>query len=213
MFLHRKMLPSRKEHDMDLRSRLALIDRRLYTLETVSRLRSAAISEGTTEFSGEGQLSIEDGGSFIIDNGGAMGGGSWEIGTNEDGTTYANVGDVLLYTHEAEPVSRYTTIESLPVPVIEPITKVVQETPEGSLYSVVVGTLTVMAETDTRVILRVRSKDLDISLVVLEGQTQSVPLMMKFEGTIEFEIHATNSYDIDSHFEVITQWEVEDGEE
>lgn len=203
-------MQSRKDHDMDLRSRLSLIDKRLYTLETVSRLRSASISEGTTEFSGEGQLTVEDGGSFIIDSGGAMGGGSWEVGTNIDGTTYANVGDVLLYTHEAEPVTRYTTIDSLPVPITDPITKIVKKVPEGSKYSIVIGTLTVMAETDTRVVLRVRSEELDISMVVLEGQTQSVPLMMKFEDKIEFEIHATNSFDIDSHFEVITQWEVEE---
>lgn len=195
---------------MDLRSRLSLINKRLYTLETVSRLRSAAISEGITEFREEGELSIDHGGSFLIGDGGGIGGGSWELGSNNDGTTYANIGDLLLYTHEAEPVSVYTTAESVPAPITGPITKVVRPVPEGALYSIVMGSITVMAQTDTRVVLRVIAPDVDISMVILEGQTQSIPLIMKFTDTIEFEIHVTNSYETDAHFEAITQWEVDD---
>lgn len=198
---------------MDLRDRLSSIDSRLYTIETVSRLRSASISEGVTEFSDEGRLTIDSGGSFLIDNGGAIGGGSWELGANGDGTTYANIGDLLLYTHEAEPVTQYITVDALPVDISDPIVKVSQDVPEGAVYSVVVGSLTLMADTTTRAVLRVRSSDLDISMVVLEGQTQTIPLIMKFEETIEFEIHTTSSFEIDAYFEVITQWEMDDGTE
>lgn len=194
---------------MDLRRRLSLIDERLRTLETVSRLRSASISEGVTEFSGDGKLSVDHGGSFIIDNGAAMGGGSWEIGVNEDGTTFANIGDLLLYTHEAEPVSQYITSEIVAVPITEAITKVSQDVPEGAEYTIVVGSINVMAETETRSVVRVRSEGIDISMVVLEGQTQTIPLIMKFDSTIEFEIHVSSSFSVDTQFEAITQWEVD----
>lgn len=197
---------------MDLKSRLLEIERRLSTIESVSRLRSASISEGVTEFVGEGTLTVEEGGSFKIADGGAISGASWEMGVNSDGTTYANVGDVLLYTHEAESVSEYITLGSIPTPLTEPITKVVQEVPEGAQYAVVVGSVNVMSDDDINTVVRVRSHDTDVSMVVLEGQTQSIPVMMKFTETIEFEIHATKAYDIDSHFEVIYSWEVEPGE-
>lgn len=193
---------------MDLKGRLSDIDNRLYTLETVSRLRSASISEGTTEFVGEGQLVIEDGGKLVIDDGGAIHGGSWELGVNDDGTTYANIGDVLLYTHNAAPVTEYITLDSIPTSITEPITKVSQPLPEGALYAVVVGTLNVMADDEIRSVVRVRSNDVNISMVILEGQSQSIPLMMKFEETIEFEIHATKSFEIDSYFEAVYSWEV-----
>lgn len=193
---------------MDLRRRLVDIDSRLYTLETVSRLRSASISEGVTEFRGEGQLVIEDGGSLVIADGGAIHGASWELGTNDDGTTYANIGDVLLYTHDADPVTEYITLDSVPTSITEPITKIVQPLPEGARYAVVIGTLNVMADEEIRSVVRVRSDDVDISMVILEGESQSIPLMMKFEETIEFEIHATKSFDIDSYFEAVYSWEV-----
>lgn len=193
---------------MDLKGRLSDIDNRLYTLETVSRLRSASISEGVTEFVGEGQLVIEDGGKLVIDDGGAIHGGSWELGVNDDGTTYANIGDVLLYTHNAAPVTEYITLDSIPTSITEPITKVSQPLPEGALYAVVVGTLNVMADDEIRSVVRVRSNDVNISMVILEGQSQSIPLMMKFEETIEFEIHATKSFEIDSYFEAVYSWEV-----
>lgn len=193
---------------MDLFQRLRLIDDRLYTLETVSRLRSAAISEGVTEFVGEGELVVEDGGSFIINDGGAISGESWELGVNEDGTSYANLGDVLMFTGDSDPVTEYIDLESIPTSLDSPITKVVQPLPDGVLYAVVVGTLTVMADDDIRSVVRVRSTDLDISMVVLEGQTQSIPLLMKFDDTIEFEIHLTQGFDVDSSFEAIYQREV-----
>lgn len=193
---------------MDLLSRIKSIENRLYKIETVSRLRSAAISEGITEFTEEGQLIVEDGGSFILNNGGAISGGSWELGANLDGTTYANVGDVLMYTHNAAPVSKYITRGSIPVSLDEPITRITEELPEGALYAVVIGNITVMAEDEIRSIVRLRSEDIDISMVILEGQTQSIPVMMKFNGPIEFEVHTTQSYSIDSSFEVIYQWEI-----
>lgn len=193
---------------MDLFTRLRSIDDRLSTLETASRLRSASISEGVTEFVGEGRLLIEDGGTFAIEDGGAISGASWELGVNSDGTTYASIGDVLLHTHEAAPVTEYITLDSIPTPLMEPITKVSQVIPEGVKYAVVVGSVNVMSDDDIRTIVRVRSQDTDISMVVLEGQTQSIPVMMKFEETVGFEIHATKAFDIDSHFEVIYSWEV-----
>lgn len=193
---------------MDLKTRLREMESRLYTLETVSRLRSASISEGTTEFVGEGSLTVEEGGTFQIADGGAIRGSSWEMGVNSDGTTYASVGDVLLYTHVAEPVSEYITLDSIPTPLTEPVTKVVQEVPEGAQYAVVVGSVNVMSDDGINTVVRVRSHDTDVSMVVLEGQTQSIPVMMKFTETIEFEIHATKAFDIDSHFEVIYSWEV-----
>lgn len=193
---------------MDMFSRLREIEDRLYTLETVSRLRSAAISEGITEFTGEAELSIDSGGSFIIDRGGAISGGSWELGSNGDGTTYANLGDVLMHTHEADPVAEYITLESIPTMLSSPITKVSVPIPEEALYAVVIGTINVISDEEIRSVLRVRSRDIDISLVVLEGQTQSIPLMMKFDDTIEFEIHSTKSLEVDSYFEAIYQWEV-----
>lgn len=198
---------------MDLISRLRSIDDRLSTLETVSRLRSAAISEGVTEFVDEGQLVIDDGGSFVISDGGAISGGSWELGVNDDGTSYANLGDVLLYTHDAAPVKEYIDLDSIPAPITSPITKVSQPLPEGASFAVVVGTLNVMADDKIRSVVRVRSADTDISMVVLEGNTQSIPLLMRFDGIIEFEIHVTESFEVDSSFEVIYQWEVpSDGE-
>ena len=193
---------------MDLFQRLRSIDDRLYTIETVSRLRSAAISEGITEFVEDGALVVADGGSFVISDGGAISGGSWELGANEDGSTYANVGDVLLYTNEADPVTEYIDLESIPATLDSPITRVDQMIPEGVMYAIVVGTLTVMAEDDIRSIVRVRSEDVDISMVVLEGQTQSIPLIMKFEDTIKFEIHLTQSFDVDLALEAIYQKEV-----
>ena len=193
---------------MDLFSRLRSIDDRLSTLETVSRLRSAAVSEGVTEFVEEGQLAIDDGGSFVISDGGAISGGSWELGVNDDGTTYANLGDVLLYTHDAAPVKEYIDLDSIPVTIDSPITKVSQPLPEGASYAVVVGTLNVMADDTIRSVVRVRSADTNISMVVLEGSTQSIPLLMRFDDIIEFEIHVTESFEVDSSFEVIYQWEV-----
>lgn len=193
---------------MDLKSRLLEIERRLSTIETVSRLRSASISEGVTEFVGEGTLTVEEGGSFKIADGGAISGASWEMGVNPDGTTYANVGDVLLRTHDADPVTEYITLGSIPAPITDPVTRIRQEIPEGAQYAVVVGSVNVMADDELRTVVRVRSEDTDISMVVLEGQTQSIPVIMKFEGEIAFEIHATKAYDIDSHFEVVYSWEV-----
>ena len=193
---------------MDLFQRLRSIDDRLYTIETVSRLRSAAISEGVTEFVEDGELVVADGGSFIISDGGAISGGSWELGVNDDGTTYANVGDVLVYTGEADPVAEYIDLESIPATLDSPITRVEQQIPEDASYAIVVGTLTIMAEDDIRSIVRVRSEDTDISMVVLEGQTQSIPLIMKFEGGIKFEIHTTQSFDVDLSLEAIYQREV-----
>lgn len=195
---------------MDMFSRLREIESRLYTLETVSRLRSAAISEGVTEFVGEGELSIDSGGSFIIDPGGAISGGSWELGVNVDGTTYANVGDVLMHTHEAPPITEYITLESVPTVLRSPITKVTVPVPDGASYAVVIGTINVMADDEIRSVLRVKSHDIDISMVILEGHTQCVPLIMKFNDTIEFEIHATKSFEVDSYFEAIYHWEVDD---
>lgn len=193
---------------MDLFQRLRSIDDRLYTIETVSRLRSAAISEGVTEFVEDGELVVADGGSFIISDGGAISGGSWELGVNDDGSTYANVGDVLVYTGEADPVAEYIDLESIPATLDSPITRVEQQIPEDASYAIVVGTLTIMAEDDIRSIVRVRSEDTDISMVVLEGQTQSIPLIMKFEGVIKFEIHTTQSFDVDLSLEAIYQREV-----
>ena len=193
---------------MDLFQRLRSIDDRLYTIETVSRLRSAAISEGVTEFVEDGELVVADGGSFIISDGGAISGGSWELGVNDDGSTYANVGDVLVYTGEADPVAEYIDLESIPATLDSPITRVEQQIPEDASYAIVVGTLTIMAEDDIRSIVRVRSEDTDISMVVLEGQTQSIPLIMKFEGVIKFEIHTPQSFDVDLSLEAIYQREV-----
>lgn len=193
---------------MDLFQRLRSIDDRLYTIETVSRLRSAAISEGVTEFVEDGELVVADGGSFIISDGGAISGGSWELGVNDDGSTYANVGDVLVYTGEADPVAEYIDLESIPATLDTPNTRVEQQIPEDASYAIVVGTLTIMAEDDIRSIVRVRSEDTDISMVVLEGQTQSIPLIMKFEGVIKFEIHTTQSFDVDLSLEAIFQREV-----
>lgn len=193
---------------MDLLQRLRSIEDRLYTLETVSRLRSAAISEGVTEFVEDGALIVADGGSFVISDGGAISGGSWELGVNDDGSTYANVGDVLVYDSEADPVTEYIDLESIPSTLDSPIVRVEQPVPEGVLYAIVVGTLTVMADDDIRSIVRVRSDDLDISMVVLEGQTQSVPLVMKFDDTIKFEIQVTESFDVDLALEAIYQREV-----
>lgn len=193
---------------MDLFQRLRSIDDRLYTIETVSRLRSASISEGITEFVEEGSLAVADGGSFVISDGGAISGGSWELGANEDGSTYANVGDVLVYNSEADPVTEYIDLESIPATLDSPITRVDQMVPEGAMYAIVIGTLTVMAEDDIRSIVRVRSEDVDISMVVLEGQTQSIPLIMKFEDTIKFEIQLTESFDVDLSLEAIYQREV-----
>ena len=193
---------------MDLFQRLRSIDDRLYTLETVSRLRSASISEGITEFVEDGELVIADGGSFIISDGGAISGGSWELGANDDGSTYANVGDVLLYNSEAAPVTEYIDLESIPATLDSPITKIDQMVPEGVMYAIVIGTLTVMADDDIRSIVRVRSEDVDISMVVLEGQTQSIPLIMKFDDVIKFEIHTTQSFDVDLSLEAIYQREV-----
>lgn len=194
---------------MDLLSRIKSVENRLYKIETVSRLRSAAISEGITEFAEDGSLVIDDGGSFVISEGGAISGSSWELGVNTDGTTYANVGDVLMYTHDAEPVSRYITKRSVPVLLDEPITKVSVAKPEGSSYAIVVGAVNVMANDDLRSIVRVRSDNLDLSMVVLEGRTQSIPIMMKFDGNIEFEVHTTKCYSVDASFEAIYQWEVD----
>lgn len=193
---------------MDLLQRLRSIEDRLYALETVSRLRSAAISEGITEFVEDGELVVADGGSFIISDGGAISGGSWELGANDDGSTYANVGDVLVYDSEADPVTEYIDLESIPSVLDSPIVRIEQPVPDGVLYAIVVGTLTVMADDDIRSIVRVRSEDVDISMVVLEGQTQSVPLVMKFDDTIEFEIHVTDGYDVDLALEAIYQREV-----
>ena len=193
---------------MDLLQRLRSIEDRLYALETVSRLRSAAISEGITEFVEDGELVVADGGSFIISDGGAISGGSWELGVNDDGSTYANVGDVLVYDSEADPVTEYIDLESIPSVLDSPIVRIEQPVPDGVLYAIVVGTLTVMADDDIRSIVRVRSEDVDISMVVLEGQTQSVPLVMKFDDTIKFEIHATDGYDVDLALEAIYQREV-----
>lgn len=193
---------------MDLFQRLRSIDDRLYTIETVSRLRSAAISEGVTEFVEDGELVVADGGSFIISDGGAISGGSWELGVNDDGSTYANVGDVLVYTGEADPVAEYIDLESIPATLDTPITRVEQQIPEDASYAIVVGTLTIMAEDDIRSIVRVRSEDTDISMVVLEGQTQSIPLIMKFEGVIKFEIHTAQSFDVDLSLEAIYQRKV-----
>lgn len=193
---------------MDLFQRLRSIDDRLYTIETVSRLRSAAISEGVTEFVEDGELVIADGGSFIISDGGAISGGSWELGANDDGSTYANVGDVLVYNSEADPVTEYIDLESIPASLDSPITRVEQMIPEDVKYAIVIGTLTVMADDDIRSIVRVRSEDVDISMVVLEGQTQSIPLIMKFEDTIKFEIQHTESFDVDLSLEAIYQREV-----
>lgn len=193
---------------MDLLQRLRSIEERLYALETVSRLRSAAISEGITEFVEDGALVVEDGGSFVISDGGAISGGSWELGVNDDGSTYANVGDVLVYDSEANPVAEYIDLESIPSVLDSPIVRVEQPVPEGVLYAIVVGTLTVMADDDIRSIVRVRSEDVDISMVVLEGQTQSVPLVMKFDDTIKFEIQVSKSYDVDLALEAIYQREV-----
>lgn len=193
---------------MDLLQRLRSIEARLYALETVSRLRSAAISEGITEFVEDGELVVADGGSFIISDGGAISGGSWELGVNDDGSTYANVGDVLVYDSEADPVTEYIDLESIPSVLDSPILRVEQPVPEGVMYAIVVGTLTVMADDDIRSIVRVRSEDVDISMVVLEGQTQSVPLVMKFDDTIKFEIQVTESYDVDLAIEAIYQREV-----
>lgn len=193
---------------MDLLQRLRSIENRLYTLETVSRLRSAAISEGITEFTEDGKLVVADGGSFVIGDGGAISGGSWELGVNDDGSTYANVGDVLVYDSEADPVTEYIDLESIPSTLDSPIVRVEQPVPEGVLYAIVVGTLTVMADDDIRSIVRVRSEDLDISMVVLEGQTQSVPLVMKFDDAIKFEIQVTEGFDVDLALEAIYQREV-----
>lgn len=193
---------------MDLFQRLRSIDDRLYTIETVSRLRSASISEGVTEFVEDGELVIADGGSFIISDGGAISGGSWELGANDDGSTYANVGDVLVYNSEADPVTEYIDLESIPASLDSPITRVEQMMPEDVKYAIVIGTLTVMADDDIRSIVRVRSEDVDISMVVLEGQTQSIPLIMKFEDTIKFEIQHTESFDVDLSLEAIYQREV-----
>lgn len=193
---------------MDLFQRLRSIDDRLYTIETVSRLRSASISEGVTEFVEDGELVIADGGSFIISDGGAISGGSWELGANDDGSTYATVGDVLLYNSEADPVTEYIDLESIPATLDSPITRVEQPIPEDASYAIVVGTLTIMAEDDIRSVVRVRSEDTDISMVVLEGQTQSIPLIMKFEGAIKFEIHTTQSFDVDLSLETIYQRKV-----
>lgn len=193
---------------MDLLQRLRSIEDRLYALETVSRLRSAAISEGITEFVEDGELVVADGGSFVISDGGAISGGSWELGANDDGSTYANVGDVLVYGSEADPVTEYIDLESIPSVLDSPIVRIEQPVPDGVLYAIVVGTLTVMADDDIRSIVRVRSEDVDISMVVLEGQTQSVPLVMKFDDTIKFEIHVTDGYDVDLALEAIYQREV-----
>lgn len=193
---------------MDLLQRLRLIEDRLYALETVSRLRSAAISEGITEFVEDGELVVADGGSFVISDGGAISGGSWELGANDDGSTYANVGDVLVYDSEADPVTEYIDLESIPSVLDSPIVRIEQPVPDGVLYAIVVGTLTVMADDGIRSIVRVRSEDVDISMVVLEGQTQSVPLVMKFDDTIKFEIHVTDGYDVDLALEAIYQREV-----
>lgn len=193
---------------MDLLQRLRSIEDRLYALETVSRLRSAAISEGITEFVEDGELVVADGGSFVISDGGAISGGSWELGANDDGSTYANVGDVLVYDSEADPVTEYIDLESIPSVLDSPIVRIEQPVPEGVLYAIVVGTLTVMADDDIRSIVRVRSEDLDISMVVLEGQTQSVPLVMKFDDAIKFEIQVTEGFDVDLALEAIYQREV-----
>lgn len=193
---------------MDLLQRLRSIEDRLYALETVARLRSAAISEGITEFVEDGELVVADGGSFIISDGGAISGGSWELGVNDDGSTYANVGDVLVYDSEADPVTEYIDLESIPSALDSPIVRIEQPVPDGVLYAIVVGTLTVMADDDIRSIVRVRSEDVDISMVVLEGQTQSVPLIMKFDDTVKFEIQVTESYDVDLALEAIYQREV-----
>ena len=190
---------------MDLLQRLRSIEDRLYALETVSRLRSAAISEGITEFVEDGELVVADGGSFVISDGGAISGGSWELGANDDGSTYANVGDVLVYDSEADPVTEYIDLESIPSVLDSPIVRIEQPVPDGVLYAIVVGTLTVMADDDIRSIVRVRSEDVDISMVVLEGQTQSIPLVMKFDDTIKFEIHGTDGYDVDLALEAIYQ--------
>ena len=193
---------------MDLLQRLRSIEDRLYALETVSRLRSAAISEGITEFVEDGELVVADGGSFIISDGGAISGGSWELGVNDDGSTYANVGDVLVYDSEADPVTEYIDLESIPSVLDSPIVRIEQPVPDGVLYAIVVGTLTVMADDDIRSIVRVRSEDVDISMVVLEGQTQSVPIVMKFDDTIKFEIQVTEGFDVDLALEAIYQREV-----
>ena len=190
---------------MDLLQRLRSIEDRLYALETVSRLRSAAISEGITEFVEDGELVVADGGPFVISDGGAISGGSWELGANDDGSTYANVGDVLVYDSEADPVTEYIDLESIPSVLDSPIVRIEQPVPDGVLYAIVVGTLTVMADDDIRSIVRVRSEDVDISMVVLEGQTQSIPLVMKFDDTIKFEIHGTDGYDVDLALEAIYQ--------
>lgn len=190
---------------MDLLQRLRSIENRLYSLETVSRLRSAAISEGITEFVEDGELVVADGGSFIISDGGAISGGSWELGVNDDGSSYANVGDVLVYGGESTPVAEYIDLESIPSTRDSPIVRVEQPVPVDALYAIVIGTLTVMADDDIRSIVRVRSEDVDISMVVLEGQTQSVPIVMKFDDTIKFEIHVTEGYDVDLALEAIYQ--------
>lgn len=196
---------------MDLSSRLRSIENRLYTLETVSRLRSAAISEGTTEFVGDAQLVIEDGGSFTISPGGSIAGPSWSIGTNEDGTTYAHIGDALVRVHDSPPVDRYITSDFLEVSLDDPISRVEIALPAGVEYAVVVGSVTLMSSDDINAILRARSHDVDESMVVLAGHTQMIPLMMKFEDTIDFEIHSTECFSATASFEVISNWRRVDG--
>lgn len=193
---------------MDLRGRIREIERRLSTIETVSRLRSASISEGVTEFTEDGSLTVEDGGAFIIDDGGAIGGGSWEIGANPDGTTYANIGDALLYTHSGDPVTEYITTGSVPTVIASPITHVTYPLPAGATSAIVMGSVTVMSMDNLKTILRIRSDSLDISLVVPEGETISVPVMMNFTGNIDYEIHVTECFDVDVSFESIYNWTV-----
>lgn len=185
---------------MDLNTRLNELGRRIHDLETSSRVRSASISEGTTIFSRDGKLVLTDGGSLILDPGGSIAGKHWKIGTHSDGTTYADLGDVLLSSVKSSGVDKYIDMEpvsldssmSIKIPV-----------PSGWDSATLIGTVNVVGLPNIKSMIKIVTPARTYSLVLNEGSSISIPIMENFISNVELVMSSTKAYSIIPHFTIV----------
>lgn len=177
---------------MDLRQRILDIEKRLHTLETASRLRSASISEGITEITEEGVVSIDGGGTVIIDNGGKLEGKSWSIGVDEDGGSFAELGDVLIMDQDSPVATK--SLEITPLQASPNLSVDVQRS-STTTETILLGTINILALPNINCVVRVDTPSSNLSFVVPPGQSVTIPIMEKYTGDrVTVEVKTTKKY-------------------
>lgn len=178
---------------MGLRDRINSLENRVHVLETAARLRSASISEGITTFEDEGKMVIEDGGSLTIANGGKIGSGSWSIGVNENGTTYADLGDVLISRAGGQSASRSVQIDA---PMLSDTGETIIPMPTGWTDAVLYGTVNVISKPEINCLVRITAGTSSTSLVLPAGSSATIPIMEQIIEDITLKIYTVNAMSV-----------------